>query len=107
MTATVRFGLIGCGMIARLHAGAIREIPGAELGGAFDPVPGRAEAFMNEQGGKPYPSVEALLADPAIDAVCICTPSGTHAELARAKGVNFRLLQLQSKALSVRGLDNN
>ena len=46
MTATVRFGLIGCGMIARLHAGAIREIPGAELGGAFDPVPGRAEAFM-------------------------------------------------------------
>lgn len=82
MTATVRFGLIGCGMIARLHAGAIREIPGAELGGAFDPVPGRAEAFMNEQGGKPYPSVEALLADPAIDAVCICTPSGTHAELA-------------------------
>ena len=82
MTATVRFGLIGCGMIARLHAGAIREIPGAELGGAFDPVPGRTEAFMNEQGGKPYPSVEALLADPAIDAVCICTPSGTHAELA-------------------------
>lgn len=33
--------------------------------------------------------------------------SGTHAELARAKGVYFRLLQLQSKALSVRGLDNN
>ena len=33
--------------------------------------------------------------------------SGTHAELARAKGVYFRLLQLQSKALSVRGLRDN
>ncbi len=82
MTETIRFGLIGCGMIAGLHASALREIPGAELGGACDPVPGRAEAFVLQNGGKAYPGTAELLADPSIDAVCICTPSGTHADLA-------------------------
>ncbi len=79
---TIRFGLIGCGMIAKLHAGALSGLPGAELAGVCDPVPGRAEAFVLENGGRAYPDTEAMLTDPEVDAVCICTPSGTHAGLA-------------------------
>ena len=77
----IGFGIIGCGMISRLHADALRETPGAELRGVYDPVPGRAETFSLEKGGKPHGSLEELLKDPSIDAVCICTPSGTHAGL--------------------------
>ena len=79
---SIGFGIIGCGMVSRIHAEALREVPGAELRGVYDPVPGRAEAFSLEKGGIPYAALEDLLKAPDIDVVCICTPSGTHAKLA-------------------------
>lgn len=80
----VRFALIGCGMIARMHAAAIAQIPEAELAGVFDPYTPSAEKFAREYSVTAYPSLEALLADGAIDAVCICTPSGLHTRQAVA-----------------------
>ena len=41
----VRFGLIGCGMIANFHANAIAQIPEAELAGVFDSYRPGAERF--------------------------------------------------------------
>ena len=79
---SIGFGIIGCGMISQLHADALKEVEGAELRGVYDPVPGRAEDFAQKKGGIPYQDINVLLSDPAIEAVCICTPSGTHAELA-------------------------
>lgn len=80
----VRFALIGCGMIARIHGAAIARIPEACLTGVFDPNMASAERFAQEHNVTVYPTMEALLASPEVDAVCICTPSGLHASQAVA-----------------------
>jgi predicted dehydrogenase len=78
----VRFGIIGCGVIAAVHITALAEIAHAEFYGVFDHSPERREAFAAKYGVRAYASYAAMLADPAIDAVIICTPSGLHADQA-------------------------
>ncbi len=74
----VRFGLIGCGMIANFHANAIAQIPEAELAGVFDSYRPGAERFAEKFPVPVFDTMEDLLASDSIDAVCICTPSGLH-----------------------------
>ena len=76
----IRFGILGCGMIARFHTGALNSLPNARLVGVADAMPEFAKKFAESNGIKAYESYEAMLCDPEIDAVCICTPSGFHAE---------------------------
>lgn len=76
------FGIIGCGMIARWHANAVKSIPGARLIGVTDTFEQSRKAFAKEYEVKDFDSVEALLKAPEIDVICICTPSGLHAPLA-------------------------
>lgn len=78
----MNFGLIGCGAIARFHAEAIGMTEGAVLAGVADARPEAAKSFAADYQIHAYQSVEELLSSPAIDAVCICTPSGLHAPLA-------------------------
>ncbi len=80
----IRFGLVGCGVIGRVHAEALAELDGARLAGVTDARRESADAFAAAYGAVSYPSLEDLLASDAIDAVCICTPSGLHAEEALA-----------------------
>lgn len=69
-------------MIAGFHADAIRSLPNAELIGAVDYSLERAEKFGKKYDIKAYVSYDEVLADGDVDAVCICTPSGFHAEQA-------------------------
>ncbi len=78
------FGIVGCGMISRFHARAIAEVPGAELVGCSSRTKTSAEAFGAEMGCRAFPDLETLLADPTIQIVTICTPSGDHLEPALA-----------------------
>ena len=79
--AVVRFGILSCGAIAKFHARAIADIENAKLVGVTDVYLPAAEAFAEEFGGvRIYKDYAEMLADPAIDAVCICTPSGLHAQ---------------------------
>lgn len=80
MEKQYRFGIIGSGMISNIHAIAIQSLPQGELAGVADYSMERAEAFAEKYGIRAYKDVEQLLADDAIDIVCICTPSGFHAE---------------------------
>lgn len=80
----LRFGIVGCGMIAGVHAEALRSLEGAALAGVADARKESAVAFAEKHGIKAYENYEAMLADGEIDAVCICTPSGFHAENALA-----------------------
>lgn len=87
----VRFGIIGCGMIARFHAAAIAELPGAELVALQSRKEANADAVKQAVGSDAtyYPTVEALLKHPNLDVVILCTPSGNHLEpalLATAAG---------------------
>ncbi|MGI6401645.1 MAG: Gfo/Idh/MocA family protein [Thermoguttaceae bacterium] len=78
-----KFGVIGCGMISRFHARAIREI-GAELVACYDQLAIAAERFSQEFGCKAYADLKDFLADPEVQIVTICAPSGAHLEPAVA-----------------------
>jgi UDP-N-acetyl-2-amino-2-deoxyglucuronate dehydrogenase len=74
------WAIIGCGMIAKFHARAISELKGSKLIACHNRSLSKAEAFSKEFGGKAYDDLEKMLADPSIDIVTICTPSGAHLE---------------------------
>lgn len=80
----VRFGLIGCGMIANFHAAAIAAIDEAELVGVYDGYRPGAERFAESHPVRIFDTMEDLLACDEIDAICICTPSGLHTQQAVA-----------------------
>ncbi len=80
----ITFGILGCGMIADFHARAIAMLPDATLRGVADHAPERAANFAKSHGARAYEDYAAMLADDAIDVICICTPSGHHAENAIA-----------------------
>ncbi len=80
----IGFGIVGCGMIAKFHAKAIRDIKGAKLVSCFNRTMDKAAALANEFGGEPTTDLDAMLARPDIDIITICTPSGAHMEPAIA-----------------------
>jgi myo-inositol 2-dehydrogenase/D-chiro-inositol 1-dehydrogenase len=73
----VGIGVIGVGRIGRLHAGLLaREVPGATLVAVHDADAGAAASIGVRACG-----LDELLADPGVDAVAICSSTGTHADL--------------------------
>jgi predicted dehydrogenase len=84
MKMAVGFGVVGLGMIAKFHARAIRELPGAKLYGAYSRSADKAATFGTEFGCQGYNQLDELLADERIQVVTICTPSGAHLEPALA-----------------------
>jgi len=82
MSNNLRIAIVGCGTIAPTHMDAIASAPemGASVTACCDIDPSKAAAFA-EKYGVPALTWAEVLADPAIDAVSICTPSGLHAEL--------------------------
>ena len=75
------FGIIGTGVIAAMHADAIATLPGARLVAVTDVAAGAAAAFAAARGCAAEPDPGALLARADIDVVCVCVPSGLHAEV--------------------------
>lgn len=74
------FGIIGCGMISNFHAKAIADIRGARVAACFDMFPASAQRLAQATGCRAYDDLKQMLADPAVDIVTICTPSGSHME---------------------------
>jgi predicted dehydrogenase len=76
------FGIVGCGMIAEYHTRAINEIPGARVVAAYSrsEANGAKIAKLAEGGCRVLDDLDAMLALPNIDVVCVCTPSGAHLE---------------------------
>ncbi len=72
------FAIIGCGVIAGIHAEAIAKIENAKLIGVYDFSSERAKEFADKYDCKAYETQEKLLADSAVEIVNICTPSGLH-----------------------------
>ncbi|NVP55497.1 inositol 2-dehydrogenase [Mycoplana rhizolycopersici] len=77
---TVRFGLLGAGRIGKVHARAVTGNPGAVLVAVADAFPAAAEAIA-AQYGCAVRTIEGIEAADDIDAVVICTPTDTHADL--------------------------
>ncbi len=78
------FGIVGCGMIANFHAKAVADIRGASVVACYDTFPAAADRLASGIGCQAYHDLRKMLADPAVDVVTICTPSGAHLEPAVA-----------------------
>jgi UDP-N-acetyl-2-amino-2-deoxyglucuronate dehydrogenase len=76
----LRFAILGCGVIGPHHAKAIAGLQSAELVAVADIVPELAEELAEEYGCAHYSSLEEMLSGVDLDAVCVCTPSGMHAD---------------------------
>ena len=73
-------GIVGAGNIAAAHVDAIGRTVGARLVGVASRSPAGAAALAAKHGVRAFDSVAALVADPAVDVVAVCTPSGAHLE---------------------------
>ena len=79
-----RLAVIGFGGMGSWHARNVREkVPEIEVCGAYD-IREEALQAAREMGLRAYDSLDALLADPAIDLVTIAVPNNFHRELSIA-----------------------
>ena len=103
---TIRFAIYGCGVIAKTHAEALGELEGAELVGCADVSDASAEAFSKKYGIKKYRDLDELLSDCELDVINVCTPSGTHADIAiRALRSNKNVVLEKPMAICSRDCD--
>ncbi len=77
---TVKFAILGAGRIGKVHAAAVASVPGATLVAIADPMPAAAEAIKAAYGCD-IRTIDAIAASADVDAVVICTPTDTHADL--------------------------
>jgi UDP-N-acetyl-2-amino-2-deoxyglucuronate dehydrogenase len=76
---TLRFGILGCGVIGPHHARAIAGIDGAKLVATADVNPERSKKLADEYSCSPFSGLGEMLSGIDLDAVSVCTPSGMHA----------------------------
>lgn len=77
----LKVAIVGSGIIGRNHAEAIQRHPGLEVAALVDTVPAANEALSAHLGGVPSFTNLADALD-GVDIVAVCTPSGTHADVA-------------------------
>ena len=76
--ADIGAAVIGTGFIGTVHVEALRRI-GVQVRGVLGSTPERGEARASALGvPRAYPSLEALLDDPAVDAVHVTSPNDLH-----------------------------
>jgi predicted dehydrogenase len=79
----IRVALVGCGRIAHVHAGYLRQVPEVEFVGACDLDADARETFARRWQLPTYLDIDELLAAGQPDAVHIVTPPSSHAPLAK------------------------
>ncbi|NQY22927.1 MAG: inositol 2-dehydrogenase [Campylobacteraceae bacterium] len=76
----INVGILGAGRIGKVHALSLKKIVGVNVKSVADPY--LDEEWAISQGiENRYKDVDAILNDDSIDAVYICTPTDSHADL--------------------------
>ncbi|GAB6277283.1 MAG: Gfo/Idh/MocA family oxidoreductase [Rectinema sp.] len=102
MNDKIRFGLIGYGKVAALHARALRTAPHCELVSVSGRHKEKRDAFAVHWGLASRNSVEEMVKEDGIEAVVITTPHPRHYHDAmEAFGVGCHTLVEKPLALSV------
>ncbi|MDJ1018289.1 MAG: inositol 2-dehydrogenase [Paracoccaceae bacterium] len=76
--------LLGSGRMAHVYGPKINTHPNLRLEIVFNPNVTSANRAAAAYGGRASDDIEATLADPAVDAVIIATPTNTHVEYIEA-----------------------
>ncbi len=76
----LNIAVLGAGRIGQVHAAAIASVPNANLVAVSDPVRAAAENLQQKYGAD-IRSIDDILSADDTDAVIICTPTDTHADL--------------------------
>ncbi|MGH9325003.1 MAG: Gfo/Idh/MocA family protein, partial [Vicinamibacteria bacterium] len=83
---TLGIGFIGSGFVTRFHIRSWSAVRDADIRGVFSPNPKHAAdaaalARRSEVGdAKAFESIQAMVADPAIDCIWICGPNQKRVE---------------------------
>lgn len=80
MTRSLGLALMGTGRMAHVYGPKITAHPGLRLEVVFNPRVSSAENAAAQYGGRPMDDLDAVLADPGIDAVVIATPTDAHVD---------------------------
>ena len=80
----VGFGIIGCGVIAPIHADAIGRIPDAKLVAVSDVVEKNVKSMSEQYNAVPYSDYKEMIKRDDVHAVSLCVPSGMRLEIAEA-----------------------
>jgi predicted dehydrogenase len=97
---TIRFAIVGYGMIADAHATAIQASGDAQLIAVADPAPEAQRVAHERWGCSAYESVDRMLGEVKVDAACVCAPPALHRPLAE-RLLDAGLHVLCEKPLSV------
>ena len=80
-----KIGIIGFGRIGRIHFSTVKKIKGAEVIAVADPFADQMTEVFDQFGVENYNAdFNAIIKNPEIDTVFICSPTDTHAEIAIA-----------------------
>ena len=84
MKQLIRLALVGAGATGRAHAAGAMAAGGFEIAAVVDPIADRLSAAAKQFEAVAAPSADAVLADPSIDAICLCVPTQLHTAMAIA-----------------------
>ena len=79
----IQVALIGACRMGQVHGGHAARHPGLHLAYVVDARPGAAEAVASAHGAQ-VATLEAVLADPAVRGVLVCSTTDRHLEHALA-----------------------
>ncbi len=77
---TIRVGIIGCGSIARFHLAGLEKAK-ATVAWVCDIKSSNAEAWAKQTGARATADWREVVADPAVDAIVVCTSSRWHKDV--------------------------
>ncbi|PUB14283.1 inositol 2-dehydrogenase [Yoonia sediminilitoris] len=77
---TLRIAILGAGRIGKVHARAVASVPGAALVAVAEPMAEAAKQIRAEFDCD-IREIDQIAASDDVDAVVICTPTDTHANL--------------------------
>jgi len=77
----IKLALLGAGRIGQVHAANIHQSSRATLHAVVDVNAESARALAERYGAQASSDVDAVLADPAVQGVMICTSTDTHVDM--------------------------
>lgn len=81
MADKIRWGILGCGRIARTFAESLQHVPDAKLAAVASKTPGRAAEFAKIfNAGRYYEDYQELVKDESLDVIYVATTHNFHYE---------------------------